>query len=186
MRDIRYCFSSLYLEPPTTIVGDILHWGRKHIYDNEIFVGRPNQPGGRENQIHITVLYGIRMKQEEIIRNVLQDTPLIPIKLGAVDFFVHHDLYDVMVLKVESDGLRLLNRRLRENVAYEDKYDEFNPHVTIAFVKKNSGWRHYGKAYFSDISFVCDNVVFAPEDGQKQPFQLGKRQINEVHLPQPQ
>lgn len=174
MKDIKYHFSSLYLEPPSTISDRVLQWGRKYIHDNEIFVGKDGQPGGRENQIHITILYGIRYKQGEAVAEVLRDASPMPIKIGAIDLFVHHDLYDVMVLKVESNELRLLNQRLRKAVLYEDKYSDYNPHVTIAFLKKNRGWRHYGKTYFSDLSFVCDSVVFASKDGQKQFLQLGK------------
>lgn len=171
MKGVRYPKSSLYLEPPKAVATEIIRWTRKNIYDNEIYSGPPDQPGGRENQIHITTLYGIIGNQGDAIEQVLRDIAPVDIALGPIDLFITSIAYDVVVVQVISESLRALNKRLREHVTYEDRYPDFNPHLTLAFTKKNCCWRYYGKVPFEE-TFVCDTAVFS-KDGFKHRLKIG-------------
>lgn len=59
MKNAKYDYSSIHVDVPKDISDDIIKWGRKEISDREIFV-MPRDPGlGREDEIHVTVLYGL-------------------------------------------------------------------------------------------------------------------------------
>ena len=102
-----------------------------------------NERYGLEDKPHITILYGFHDEvNAETIRECLGgevNTP-IKIKIDSIDIFENEE-YDVVKLNVESSQLRKLNA-LCKKLPYTTDYPDYNPHMTIAYVKKGEGAKY--------------------------------------------
>ena len=167
MKNVTYDYSSVHVDIPKEIADDIIKWGRKEISDREIFV-MPRDPGlGREDEIHATVLYGLHTDKPDQVQKLVSGQEPPKVRLGKVEVFTNPDKYDVVVIHVISHDLRRLNKMLRDNVAYTNKYDSYRPHVTIAYVKKGKGWQYRGTDIWEGREFTCNHLVFSSTDGTK-------------------
>ncbi len=94
----------------------------------------------REEQPHITVLYGIHSDNAEDIAPLLEQTAPFKLHIGGYGVFEHPD-YDVLYLRVqdESGVLSELNATLANNLAHTTFYDGYHPHVTLAYLAKGKG-----------------------------------------------
>jgi hypothetical protein len=69
----------------------------------------------------------------------------IRIKLGATTLFENDDKpYDVVKIDVESADLAHLNSWVANKLECTDKYPEYHPHITLAYVKKGLGKKYTG------------------------------------------
>lgn len=89
------------------------------------------------------------------------------VRLGKIEVFTNPEKYDVVVIHVISNDLRRLNKKLKENVEFTNKYDSYRPHVTIAYVKKGKGWKYRGNKMWEGKKFKCDHLVFSSTNGTK-------------------
>jgi len=167
MKNAKYDYSSVHVDVPKDIADDIIKWGRKEISDREIFV-MPRDPGlGREDEIHVTVLYGLHTDKPDQVKELLKNQNPPKIRLGKIEVFTNPDKYDVVVIHVISNDLRKLNKLLKENVEFTNKYNSYRPHVTISYVKKGKGWKHRGFDKWEGKEFTCDHLIFSSTNGTK-------------------
>ena len=91
---------------------------------------------GREGEPHVTVLYGIEGDYQGRLSN-FAESGLIGAVLGNLSVF---DNEDSIVLKVEvqSDGLSNLNALAKSVFEHTSGYRDYNPHITIAYLKHDS------------------------------------------------
>lgn len=172
MKNVKYEYSSIQMNLPKNIAEEIIKWGKDNISDTEIFV-MPKDPGlGRENEIHCTVLYGLHSDKPDEVKKLIKEQKPIEIKLGKVEVFTNPDKYDVVVINVISNDLRRLNKHIRDNVEYTNKYKSYRPHVTIAYVKKGKGWKHRGEDKWKNEKFTCDQLLFSSKNGEKNIISL--------------
>lgn len=106
-----------------------------------------------EDVPHMTLLYGLMRSGPELrphVEMVLQDWRLPKIKISHVGFFYGHDSeYITLVAHIEvTDELKSGNARLRL-LPHIDTFDEYRPHVTLAYVKASSDWNKY----IEDLNF---------------------------------
>lgn len=96
---------------------------------------------GIENEPHITVLYGFELPTvtPEDIEGLLLEEP-VSFKLVDVSFF-EAELYDVLKFGIESEQLHILNY-LFKNLPYENKFPDYRPHLTIAYLKKGTAEKY--------------------------------------------
>jgi len=127
---------------------------------------------GREDEMHITVLYGIHSNSSQQVKKLLAGEKPIHIKLGKIEVFTNPFKFDVVVLKAVSPDLRRLNTKLRNNVEFTNQYQKYRPHATIAYVKKGKGWKHRGVDNWAGQEFTCGYTVFSSKDGSKQRITL--------------
>lgn len=172
MQNSRYDYSSTHVEVPDYLAKDIITWGRNNVGDDDIFVSFDGFSYGREDEIHVTVLYGIHSESSTQLRSLLTDQGPIHVELGSVKVFSNRFKYDVLVIEVYSSDLKRLNQKLAENLVYTDKYNAYNPHVTIAFVKKGKGWKHHGLDIWNGKSFTTNEIVFSSKNGAKERIVL--------------
>lgn len=172
MKNVKYDHSSVHIDVPKELANDIIKWGREKVTDNDIFV-MPRDPGlGREDEIHITVLYGLHSDKPNDVERLVKDQGPIKVRLGKVEVFTNPEKYDVVMIHVISHDLRKINRLLRDNVSFTNKYTHYRPHVTIAYVKKGKGWKFRGTDIWEGKEFECDTLTYSSTDGTKYKIAL--------------
>jgi 2'-5' RNA ligase len=95
---------------------------------NEMEGGFPPSP-------HVTLAYGTDSATISDIQSVVDNRQLIA-NIANVDYFTHSKEYDVAVLKLESPALQELHNDLNKEFGGKDEYNEYTPHITIAYLKK--------------------------------------------------
>jgi 2'-5' RNA ligase len=172
MHNVKYDFSSCHVDVPNPLAEEIIKWGKENVGDDDIYVTSHDPTFGREDEIHITILYGIHTDDPEEIRPILENAGPVTIRLGKVDVFTNPFKFDVVMIEVISEDLSRLHWQIRERLPSTYKYDRYNPHVTISYVKKGKGWRHRGIDLWEGREFVCNYSIFSAKNGVKKVFPL--------------
>ncbi len=123
---------------------------------------------GREDQPHITVKYGLKGSRAGEVRKILEGAGPISAKLGKVSLFTTNPDFDVVKIEVISDDLQKLHQQIADAVPNEEKFPEYNPHVTVAYVKKGEGAKYAGYRGFVGQQLTFDKVQFSGWAGNKE------------------
>lgn len=166
MNNVKYSFSSVHVNLPEALANDIIRWGRENIPESEIFKDPEDPSFGREDEIHVTVLYGLHSDSAQDTKKVLLTQKPFTIELGKISIF-SHEKFDVIKIDIHSPELHKLNKKMTDCVTYTNKFKEYTPHVTIAYVKKGKGWKYSGKTEFNEKMFEANEVCFSSRAGKK-------------------
>lgn len=167
-----YPYSSLQINVPSILSKEIIQWGEDMIRDEEVYDPPYDQLRGREDEIHITLLYGVHTSDPEFFQPILSEERSFEVKLGVISLFTTNDDFDVVKIEASSPTLHYLNQFLRKNVSHTPYYYTYNPHVTIAYVRKNSCNHLEGENYFKDWKWRVNTVVFSSKNGNKTPIRI--------------
>lgn len=162
-----YDFSSVLYMLPKDVAKDVYSWGVKNVSDKDIAYD-----GGREDEMHVTVLYGLHDKRATGVRVVIKDVFPFSIKLGKISAFTTNEEFDVLKVEVLGEELHDLNRLLRDKMECTVTYPEYKPHVTIAYLKKGKAKGLVGSGVFRGVTMKVENVVFSSTSGMKIPIVL--------------
>lgn len=129
---------------------------------------------GRETEPHITVKYGLHTQDVSEVAAALEGEAPVGVKFGDTSVFVA-DGYAVIIVKVESDGLRRLNARLADSLEHTDTHPEYVPHATVAYVKPDKlqeslALRDAGFMSGSEATF--DRVTYSNQSGARSTINL--------------
>jgi 2'-5' RNA ligase len=172
MHGVKYDYSSVQINLPDHLANKIVEWGKK-IPDNDIFRDPNNPSFGREDEIHVTVLYGIHSKSPRETKSILHNVHPFTVELKNVSLFSDKEKpFDVVKIGVESPDLHKLNTKLKNELDYTSNYNEYIPHVTIAYVKKGKGWKFNGDKSFDGKLFMAEEILFSPRNGSKTKIAL--------------
>lgn len=158
-------FSSVQINIPLRIANKIKELG-KSIPKEEL------ADDGLEKETHITVLYGILSDTPDQVKTLLKSVRPFSVTVMDRDVFISSATHDVVIHKINSIGLHRLNRLLRNNCPYRATYPDYNPHSTVAYVKKGYGPKYVGKS-FSPMTFLVSEVIFSSKNGKKVKIRLG-------------
>lgn len=167
MLSMRYNYSSIHIIPPNKLSQEIVNWGKNNIPDADIYTRKKSPNYGREDEIHITALYGIYTDEIKEINSLFDNYKKFDVKLGEIKIFVNQPKFDVVVIDIISNGLVKLNKFLAKKVKYINQYGEFKPHLTIAYIKKNKNHNQYQSSIWENINFTCDHIIFSSKSGIK-------------------
>jgi 2'-5' RNA ligase len=171
-------FSSLQCDLPREIADQIYHWGVDNIPSDEL-----DPTEGREKNIHVTVKFGIHTTDPSEVANVLVSQGPIKAKLDQIMIF-RADEYDVVVIKVDSPALHKVNALLAKHLECTDTYPTYQPHVTIAYVKKGQGDRYEGREDFKGWEMVFDKALLSGKDYRSTTIPLrGPEPPKKIALP---
>jgi 2'-5' RNA ligase len=165
-----YDYASTQVNLSDDIAKRIMDWGKENIPDEE--VSDEDDTQGREDNPHITILYGIVDNAPQQVIDLLQGKPQATATLGKVSLFENDD-YDVVKISVESEDLAEFQKIIWDGVEHESDYPEYKPHVTIAYVKPGSGSLYSGATDFEGTEVTFDTIVFSPSDGETTDIRLG-------------
>jgi len=169
---VAYDFSSVQMEFPGDISNEILTWGKENIPKN-ILVDK-----GLEDNIHVTVKYGIHIVDFTEIREVFKDENPVEITLGKISLF-NGDENDVVKIDIHSPDLHRLNSIISKEFETTDTYPKYIPHATIAYVKKGCGAHYDGDSIFEGRKVLLDSVFFSGKDNRYTEFKIKNAVFNQ-------
>jgi 2'-5' RNA ligase len=160
-------FSSTQVNLPVAIAKRIRAWGREFIPDSALFPGE-----GREDEVHVTVLFGLHGNDVDEVREVLRGVGPIKLTLGKSSIF-EGEKFDVVKLSVVSADLVQLNKKLRDKCEHTLTHPKYVPHCTVAYVKKGLGRKFVGDDSFDGVEVTVGEVLFSDKFRVKSVVRLG-------------
>lgn len=127
------------------------------IYEEE------GQNYGKETNPHITLMYGLDDKEESRVKELLTKVPSkIMAELGKISKFENADApYDVLKIEVKSPHLNKIHEMIRKNFDNNYKWPNYNPHVTLAYVKKGTCNEHVGNKTFEGTKVMFEAFMYS-------------------------
>lgn len=132
----------------------------------------PNGDKGISKEPHITILYGLHndIPDHHIMETVEGFSP-VKVVFGSISIFENED-FDVVKLEVHGDRLQEMNMRFQE-FPFTNDYPEYNPHVTIAYVKSGAGKKYVGPHLaVPDWEMLLSECVYSKSNGDKIKHEL--------------
>lgn len=168
----KYDYSSVLIELPEQLTDNIISWGFDHISNESLFFDPNDHNFGREDDIHITLIYGIHAENPKEVKPLLREENAFKCKLGEISLFTKNDKFDVLVINVECEDLHKLNKKMQLFLDVTQSHIEFKPHVTIAYLKKNEGNKFLGDKTFNGEVFDVKQLKFSSKNGRKTEIAL--------------
>jgi len=131
-------YSTLRFEVTGDLRNEIVGWGNDNVDDTDVYSNINHPHVGREDKTHCTVMYNITDTPPEQAQKVLTGEPSFTIELGEISIF-ENEMFDVLKIGVRGESLNRLYRVVTNSLSHKQPYFEFNPHLTIAFMKKSKG-----------------------------------------------
>jgi 2'-5' RNA ligase len=135
---------------------------------------------GRENEPHVTVLYGIKSEKSlDDVALICSDYHKIKLTLGKTSKFECPE-YDVLKIDVHSPSMIELNKIITKNIPYTSDFPDYHPHCTVAYLKKGFADKYCNNDTFNGKEYTCNTVIFSPpENKMKTPLKLGQSNLVE-------
>ena len=169
-----YSYSSTQVQLPDSIAKKVMTFSAK-IPDADLYLEGDDADAwnryGREDDIHITVKYGLHTNDVRKVRKALAGVGPIMVTMGKTSLFVQDD-YDVLKIGVSGKGLHDLNKKISAALVVTDTYPDYKPHMTVAYVKSGKGKKYAGKDDFVGKIVTFDAVVFSSKDKQRHTIPL--------------
>ena len=129
------------------------------------------KPGIQDNP-HVTVLYGLH---EEVsldqVKSVFEGlNERIDIKIEGIGVFENENFDVVKFNVVPTDTLQNLHNKLSE-FPNSNEYPEYEPHITIAYLKKGCGKKYEDLTYRHSVDNV-NEVCYSMPNGGKEYFDI--------------
>lgn len=185
-----YSKSCTLIDLPPEQADFLVSWGKEHVPDDVLHQPPDDDTLGRETEMHVTVLYGIDSPTvPDRLREIAASTKPFKVMLGKVSLFRNDD-YDVVKVEVESEELRTLRARIEADIPNKQTFPDYNPHATVAYVKKGTcdhleGSQPFASEGAPSAEFVAPFLKFAgkgEEDRVKEtlPFTVPVRKKKKV------
>lgn len=164
--EASHSYSMVGIEVPTPIANRIKKWTKDTIPEDEI--------REKEEDKHITVCYGLDSKDLDSVKEFLSRVKPFSVTLNKTSMFWNDRKSDVLKIGVNSPALQSLYSELKEKFNPAKQYPEYNPHVTIAYLKKGYVEKYLDEDY-SDVSFDVNTLTFYDNDSKKTHIKLNGR-----------
>lgn len=122
---------------------------------------------GIETDMHVSIIYGLdnEVKTEDV-RTALEEISIGQIRITNISLF-ENPKFDVLKMDViPSKGL-LLMRAMLEALPNEQTFPNFEPHVTIAYLKSGTGKKYITNKKFEYPIKVTD-ILYSYDDRKGQ------------------
>jgi len=129
--------------------------------------------GGIETDSHVTVIWGLLDDNSQQVADVVDGFGTFELEFKRTMIFEIEDM-DVVVVEVHSPELEALHELLLKSLPNEQTYDEYRPHLTLAYVKQGTGAK-YGDLevpLLTGEQYEVDGVEFSDRDGNKTEISL--------------
>ncbi len=172
-------FSSTQVNLPPATAKPVIDAGQKLIPESELYTDPTDPSYGREQEPHITVKYGLHTENADEVRKILANEKPFNVKLGKTSIFAadsggrEDKPYDVVKIDVDSPELHRLNKLIADNTDVTDTFPTYEPHVTIAYVKKGQGEKYIGNTAFEGKTIPFNSIAFSSKSGEVVEIPLG-------------
>jgi len=170
-KNMKYEFSCTKVNLPEGISKSIMKWGEDNIKSKALYTEGGGSKG-REDDIHVTVLYGIVDSDPAETARVISKIKPFKVRLGLINVFKDKKEYDVLKIEVESGVLERLHYDLAKKIDNENSFPTYKPHVTISYVKKGAGDKFVGDETFKGKTFTVDSIAFSNGDSEEKKLPL--------------
>lgn len=179
-KEQKYDYQSTQLDLPKEQAKTISDFANK-IPEEELYTEEGDNTYGREENPHVTVLYGLENADTTKLKKVVESFD--PIEVETKDISIFEDKegrYDVLKVDVEGKALRDLNKKISENFDTPGAtFKDYKPHITIAYVKKGMGQKYIDGKALSGKKIKIDKLSFNDRSGETIEIGLlGKESID--------
>ena len=165
-----YSYSSVQVNLPDSLRKDITEWGALNVPEEALYTEKDDDDYGRRADSHVTVLYGIEDANPSQVSDLLKTEKPLTLKLAKISMFTSGDKYDVLKVEVEvTPELRAIHEKLKKKTENVWSYDDYNPHITIAYLKKGHGLSKEvtSSEVFDGRCFEVFGFLFSSKDGRQ-------------------
>lgn len=122
---------------------------------------------GIQNNPHITLLFGLHKDvTPEMVKDAIKGLNTnLNITIKGIGIFQNEEFDVVKFNIILTDELKNINEALCQ-LPHTNDYDEYSPHVTIAYVKKGTGKKYIKKDYTYTVKNV-DKIIYSTASGEK-------------------
>lgn len=149
------------------------------IEEDDVYIKPYDESYGLEDNPHVTVIYGIHEDEidPETIANVIKaNMKPITLKVEEVDIF-ENDEYDVVKYNVPVTDELQSYRDLFMKFPNTQKYSEYKPHMTIAYVKPGTG-KKYKRKLREPFEVTFNKGVYSYHDNPEDPDDYTRKVYN--------
>ncbi|HUT79860.1 MAG TPA: 2'-5' RNA ligase family protein [Candidatus Bathyarchaeia archaeon] len=146
-------------------------WNDKHaagIDPKDVYIKPYDESYGIEDNPHVTVIYGIHEDEidPEIIHDVIQnEMKPVTVTIDNISMFPGEE-YEVVKYDVPvTDQLKKYRERFEKNFPNTQKFPEYHPHMTLAYVKPGQGQK-YVKQLEEPFEVTFDKGVYSFHDDE--------------------
>lgn len=137
----------------------------------------PNNDGdyGLEDEPHITLLYGIHPDEvdKDLAINLIKTISPIELESKKISIFENEE-FDVVKIEIIPNNTLLQLRKILINILPNTQtFKDYNPHMTISYVKKGKG-KKYIEKFKEPIKFNFNKIVYSDSNHEKEFFKLNE------------
>ena len=165
----KECKGWIAIRLPQKPANKIKKWGRDNIPDSVLC---KEEGSGRESDTHITVIYGVCDNSEESIKDIAKNYKSIKVKLGKVTYFKNSPDFDVVKIEIISKDLKKIHENIKRKLNVKETHDKYQPHCTIAYVKKGEAAQFGGNNFIEGTEVVFDKLVFINDKDEEFEIKL--------------
>ena len=130
----EYAFLMVDYDTPE-IIKDI----HDKLSDDEIYTEK-DEDYGIERETHVTLVPCLDNDVDlDELKDMLEPLDKYKLMLNNISMFTNNEKYDVLKCDASSFILNNTNKKITDKFPTHSEYKEYNPHVTIAYLKKDIG-----------------------------------------------
>lgn len=176
--DHKHQYSCVQYNLPTMIAQKVIDWGSVNIPDDILYSPPDDNTYGRESLIHCTVFFGLHTDSATPILFLLENESPFLIRLGQMSCF-SNDRFDVVKIEVWSEDLLRLHNKLGSCLHCTEKFKNYIPHITVAYLNKGEGSKFIGNNTFNRMTMRVDTLSFSSKNGSRCRIRLKPKQRNQ-------
>lgn len=158
----EYAFLMVDYETPS-IIKDL----QKKIPSRELYTEEDNEDYGLEKQSHVTLVPCLDNDIDiDKLKSYLKPINEYDIVLTDISKFECEE-FDVLKCAVKSKALKDTNKEIVDKFETHSEYKDYNPHMTIAYMKKGMADKYLKKILDKLILLKAKNFNFSYFDGNK-------------------
>lgn len=158
----EYAFLMVDYETPS-IIKDL----QKKIPSRELYTEEDNEDYGLEKQSHVTLVPCLDNNIDiDKLKSYLKPINEYDIVLTDISKF-ECEKFDVLKCAVKSKTLKDTNKEIVDKFETHSEYKDYNPHMTIAYMKKGMADKYLKKILDKLILLKAKNFNFSYFDGDK-------------------
>jgi len=165
---VKHKFSCVMADISKSDADQVMKWSKKHIPEDVL---HKEDGMGREDEIHVTALYGLHSSEIEPVKKIVDKFSAFELTLGKISKFDSNPDYDVIKIEITGDQIHKLNKALK-TMDYTNSFKEFIPHCTIAYVKKGKCDHLLKNKDFLGKKVLINSITFSPVEGKKRKITL--------------
>lgn len=145
------------------------------IDDDDIYTVEGDRSYGREDEPHVTLLYGLHATiPDEKVEEISKKMEIVELNLKKISIF-ENEKFDVVKFDIIGDSKKKLSKMNSEyaKLPHTTDYPDYHPHSTIAYVKAGTG-KKYIKTLSDDeaITVKPTEIVYSKANGDKEKYKL--------------